>query len=500
MPLCIVNLIQKSSQLHRCSCMLIGRRTLTSSEVSTALRPFYFNVHPDLFGQFPNERIVNETSLKTLSSVLELLVNERPPPPATTLVFYLRSKNKIATRASLKQVRIRLAQKSVRDTVTTILSTCNLPTSYVDSIVDKPSPMPSPRYENPRHAQYTRGQDQAYSKEYHGSENENPDLGRVKQEIRRYKDSESLEQWLSKHVTEARDKLARTGPVRTQVEKLRQHLCERLGLKSIIWDCGWDISHFKGCLVSFQTLVEHHGCHMESLKGRSVVFGNNTGVVLDGTIVLNSGEVRHNWLDFIKNYWKDDQVLRTVPACEKAVSRVLRDIKIARRKFQPKTVAKDYENNLRRLTTSLSDHQGRYGYPKSWPLSLSSYKLVIESEAGPLMVSPTGQFIVPASCPPSLLVNFISDNLDEAEQLLCQYETNKYIERDLQARVCATFSLSSLHKDDSIHPALMIQSCQALLQHQGRLSSHLSGMSLQITTYYSVMSDGEICVPWNWKL
>lgn len=46
-----------SSQLHRCSCMLIGRRTLTSSEVSTALRPFYFNVHPDLFGQFPNERV-----------------------------------------------------------------------------------------------------------------------------------------------------------------------------------------------------------------------------------------------------------------------------------------------------------------------------------------------------------------------------------------------------------------------------------------------------------
>lgn len=68
-----------------------------------------------------------------------------------------------------------------------------------------------------------------------------------------------------------------------------------------------------------------------SSSGRTLVFGNATGVVLDGTIVLNSGEVRHNWLDFIKNFWRDDQVLRTVPACEKAVSRVLRDIKIARR-------------------------------------------------------------------------------------------------------------------------------------------------------------------------
>ncbi|KAL1458768.1 hypothetical protein WDU94_008884 [Cyamophila willieti] len=101
MSLCIVNLLQKSSQLHRCTCMLISWRTLTSSEVSTALRPFYFNVHPDLFGQFPNERAINETSLKTLSSVLELLVNHRPPPPPTTLVFYLKSKSKTPNKGNL---------------------------------------------------------------------------------------------------------------------------------------------------------------------------------------------------------------------------------------------------------------------------------------------------------------------------------------------------------------------------------------------------------------
>lgn len=32
-------------------------RYLSSGEVSTALRPFYFSVHPDLFGQHPNERV-----------------------------------------------------------------------------------------------------------------------------------------------------------------------------------------------------------------------------------------------------------------------------------------------------------------------------------------------------------------------------------------------------------------------------------------------------------
>lgn len=30
---------------------------MTATEVSTALRPFYFTVHPDLFGQFPSQRV-----------------------------------------------------------------------------------------------------------------------------------------------------------------------------------------------------------------------------------------------------------------------------------------------------------------------------------------------------------------------------------------------------------------------------------------------------------
>lgn len=34
-----------------------------------------------------------------------------------------------------------------------------------------------------------------------------------------------------------------------------------------------------------------------SLSGRKLIFSNDTGVNLDGHVMLNSGEVRHNWLD-----------------------------------------------------------------------------------------------------------------------------------------------------------------------------------------------------------
>lgn len=35
--------------------------------------------------------------------------------------------------------------------------------------------------------------------------------------------------------------------------------------------------------------------------GRTLVFANDTGVSLDGRVLLNSAEVRHNWLDVSKN-------------------------------------------------------------------------------------------------------------------------------------------------------------------------------------------------------
>lgn len=49
------------------------------------------------------------------------------------------------------------------------------------------------------------------------------------------------------------------------------------------------------------------------------------------------------------------------------------------RKFQPKTMAKQYENNLRYLITSLSDYRGRFGFPKHWPKSLKNFELVVET-------------------------------------------------------------------------------------------------------------------------
>ena len=108
-------------------------RSLSHQEVSTALRPFYFQVHPDLFGQHPQEQAINENSLKQLNNYIETLLQQKSVRPAK-VTFYLRKNGKKSTERQFDFVRMDLAQRDLRGALHSILSTCKVPTNYVDSL------------------------------------------------------------------------------------------------------------------------------------------------------------------------------------------------------------------------------------------------------------------------------------------------------------------------------------------------------------------------------
>ncbi|XP_015191197.1 PREDICTED: T-cell activation inhibitor, mitochondrial-like isoform X2 [Polistes dominula] len=480
--------------LARCFCRIDAVRALSMGEVSTALRPFYFTVHPDLFGQYPTQRTVNENSLKQLSSILETLQQQRPIRP-TTLPFYLRSKDEKDLKAGkFTLVKIELNEKDLKKTIRSILKTCDLPTTFVDKIKEKPSNNQS------QNMKYWQRRNRSGETIDFSELEDDPIYASIIMKRKINIEPDTLKAYLEKHINEVHVKLEACKSVREEVRKLEKTLCSDLGLKNIMWDCGWNIAHYRGCLLAFRALVEHHPEPMEILQDRTLIFANDTGINLEGNVMLNSGEVRHNWLDLIKNVQKYDTILQRLPAFEKAVSTVLLDIKVGRRKFMPKVMAGQYERQLRQLTTTLSDYRGRRRYPNAWPANLSAYEIVIEAEAGPLMLSPTGQFIVPSSCPSFLLVSFITENLTEATKRLHHYNNIKHIERELHETVIKELGLVTFNKDDSITPDLMIQCCERLLTHKITLAPLLDGVMLWVTHYYSIMSDGVLCIPWDWKL
>ena len=374
---------------------LILRRGLSSAQVSTALRPFYFLVHPDLFGKWPQEQAVNETSLKQLKSYLNIMLEEkRKPTQPLNSTFYIKP------RFGLKRPRkinLKLNQEAkVRKAVTAILATVELPTSYVDSIPDTEvdltiSKQNFPDFYYDDHEEVFHGKSRLHMLH--------------KTDIRR-----PLPIWLKDNVDNAQAKMAKSEPIRLQTERLQDELCQKLNLSDILWDCGWDISHKRGVLASFQSLILEAKNVEKILEQRTLVFGYDSGLSLDGQIILYTGEVRSNWLKVIQNVPQFEQSLQNIPLVEKALSQSLLDIKIVHRKNQPLKLVDNYKSQLIKLVTNVNDYLSKQKLPKHWP-SLEHYELCVDNESSPLTLNSNGQFIVPASCP-GFLLGKLAINID----------------------------------------------------------------------------------------
>jgi hypothetical protein len=117
-----------------------------------------------------------------------------------------------------------------------------------------------------------------------------------------------------------------------------------------------------------------------------------------------------------------------------------------------------------------------------------------------LTLSPSGQFITPSSCPASLLVRFLDENMDESVRLLLAFERDSAMELQLERECRTRLEMKSLEKDNHVAPGQMISFCTRLLDPGlRRLMSCWKDCSVNVSTYYSVSDDGTIYVPWNFK-
>lgn len=279
--------ISLNSNIFRCSAsnkiIVFHHRNLSTTEISTALRPFYFSVHPDLFGQHPDQRVhlficlnlkniifvflqtTNENSLKTLSSVLQNLKLGRPLKPVTLLFYVKDKKEKDATRnqkITFHSVKININHRDVRSAIVEILKACNLETEYIDKL----SPPPPPPSQNVKF----KNNDFDFT-----NINENHPMyahAAVRNKIKEAKELLKLCNWLHKNHKDALEKSEKHRPFKEEINKLCKHIVEDLGLKEIKWDCGWNDTHFRGCLLSFRSLMEQHPKAMETLRGRLKIF------------------------------------------------------------------------------------------------------------------------------------------------------------------------------------------------------------------------------------
>ncbi|GAB1597561.1 T-cell activation inhibitor, mitochondrial-like [Argonauta hians] len=460
---------KKNLLYHICSKI---KRNMNTSEVAAALRPFYFAVHPDMFGQYPNERSTNEESLKKLNeyvSSLHTLGYARP----TKVKFYLKISDDNEESPVFKQVEISLLCRDLKTTVKTILKTCNLSLDYIDNVVNQRKTNRSPSLFKPL---------------------DSPIIMRPKPEI-------SLQVFLEKNNKEIEKLSLATLAVQEEIDRLSLVLKEKLKLHDLRWDSLWGNIHFRGCLRSFERLYAENSKKIETiLKDRILVFASSTGVNHLGEIILSTEHVPTVWMSLFNNVRAYDPVLKRLPHMEKELSKLMNNIQIVRRQRKHKTMmAEDYEELLNKLVNTLRRCQLEANFLKE---DLSNFELVVECLSGPFAVSPTGQFLIPGSCPGSLVIEFINKNKTLANQILSQVPRLLEIERTARTKCLEEFNFSSLKKDDTISHSQMANFCTRLLEEKHGLSTlkSIKNLHVQVSHYYSVMQDGRICIPWDWIL
>ena len=90
--------------------------------------------------------------------------------------------------------------------------------------------------------------------------------------------------------------------------------------------------------------------------------------------------------------------------------------------------------------------------------------------------------------------------MSKALELMAKVEDDKMAELNLIIKCINELGLIQLDRDDSLDSGTMIQCCSRLLQAAPTIRHLTHGNHIVVSRYYSVNSDGVICIPWNWKL
>ncbi|KAL8613914.1 hypothetical protein ACOMHN_032904 [Nucella lapillus] len=385
----------------------------------------------------------------------------------------------------MKQVTIELKEQSLRAAVLTVLQRCGLPVDYVRSI--------------PITAAEATGGKPFRPIDWHPSYYAATGQTDPNQKFHKPRPQIMLRTWLQLNMAQSRQNMEAMHSVEEDIGRLCDMLHEALGLREIRWDNVWGITHFRGCLKSFYRLFAQHPKMISSaLKDRSLLFSNTTGVTRLGEIVLSSEDVPTSWMRLLASVGSYDAVLERLPAMEKKLSELLNNIRIVRQeRTHSHVMAEDYELLLNKLLNSLrrcQDHVSRtFAHT-----DLSMLQMVVDGESAPMTLTTTGVFLIPASVPGTLVVDFIEANRERALAVCTEMDRHLKQEAESIERCVATLELHEISKDETVTPQQMTECCDRMTQEYWRFYVSLHRSRIHISHYYTVKQDGQICIPWDW--
>ncbi|XP_063160006.1 T-cell activation inhibitor, mitochondrial [Candoia aspera] len=466
-------------------------RALSGADAVNALRPFYFAVHPDFFGQHPREREINENSLKRLNGYLENLQKPgfRSFKP-TQLTFYVREREQSPSSvqepfgaAGFRAVSFTLHTRDLLSTVLDILNSCSLSTDHVQSLYGSADAQSTQETKRMFHRPIK------WDKTYYSFTGFKDPEEELEQAQRM---ETTLSSWLDNNEQSAIKKLKDSLPLRKELDRLKSELCHQLQLSDIRWQRSWGIAHRCSQLHSLSRLVHQTPEAPKNAKGQTVIFTDRSGVSATGYVMLGTMDVHHHWTKIFERLPSYSTLQKKVLFLEERINHLLGGIQITYvEELQPMLTIEEYYSIL----DSFYDRVRNRRLPFH-PNSLRGLQMILESDRYAPSLHELGHFIIPVLCDPVALQWFIIAKTQQAREKLKRKEEFILLEKKLIKAATEKFCLQRLYKEPSVSSAQMIHSCSRLLEES---LPYLQGMHLCVSHFFSVLQDGDLCVPWNWK-
>lgn len=130
------------------------------------------------------------------------------------------------------------------------------------------------------------------------------------------------------------------------------------------------------------------------------------------------------------------------------------------------------------------------------PRSMQGLTMTLENDRSTPCLHEMGHFIIPTMCDTLQLQNFLQSQAQEARRRMQRRHKLEAEEEDIISSCLQDLSLRSLSKEPSVSSTQMIPCCRRLMEEK---SPQMQGLHLYISHFYSVMQDGDLCIPWDWK-
>ncbi|XP_063117077.1 T-cell activation inhibitor, mitochondrial isoform X2 [Cavia porcellus] len=425
-------------------------RALSGAEAATALRPFYFAVHPDFFGQHPREREVNENSLKRLSVYLENL--QKPGFKSlkpTQLTFYVRETDQTSSdgqepfsSSGFRAVKFTLHTRDLLSTVLYILNSCSLSVEHIQSSNTNVHSQPL------REAKWTPDRPIKWNKSYYS--------------FTGFKDpAEALEQVSRKEAT-------------------------------LTWQRSWGVAHRCSQLHSLGRLAQQNLETLQKAKGCTLIFTDRSGVSAMGHVMLGTMDVHHHWTKLFERLPSYFDLWRKLTLLEDRISRLLGGIQVVYiEELQPALTLEEYYSLLDAFCSRLLESR-----VPLHPQSLRGLQMTLSSDRYAPSLHERGHFNIPMLGDPANLQWFMLSRAQQARENVQRREQLKATEDRLIQASVRKLALEKLYKEPSISSRQMVACCERLTT---RPRPALDSMRLCVSHFYSVLQDGDLCIPWDWK-